>query len=141
MRPSRDAGGTRLRYAKVLVALGELAEAEDEVAARLEEAPEDLTALNLFAKIKHIKGELSEAVACWAQLHARSQHNELTMMRLAVLLELARDPERHAGNYLALGHFPLAHSPTAPLELEEAFRHLLARRPHEAKATCDSLAA
>jgi len=141
MRLSSDAGETRLRHAKLLVALGELGEAEDEVAARLESAPEDLTALNLFAKIKHIKGELSEAVACWAQLHARSQHNELTLMRLAVLLELARDPERHAGNYLALGQFALAHSPTAPLELEEAFRHLLARRPNEAKATCEQLAA
>ncbi|WP_394847858.1 hypothetical protein LZC95_10390 [Pendulispora brunnea] len=141
MRLSPDAGNKRLRHAKLLVALGELGEAEDEVAARLEEAPDDLTALNLFAKIKHIKGELSEAVACWAQLHARSQHNELTLMRLAVLLELARDPERHAGNYLALGQFPMGQSPTAPLELEEAFRHLLARRPLEAKATCDRLAA
>jgi len=133
-------GAVRLQFAKILVALGELSEAEEEIAATLEEAPDNLTALNLFAKIKHIKGELSEAVACWAQLHARSPHNELALMRLAVLLELARDPERHAGNYLALGHLSLGHSPTAPLELEEAFRQLLARRPHDAKATCERLA-
>ncbi|HWL84832.1 MAG TPA: S16 family serine protease [Polyangiaceae bacterium] len=140
LRPEADAGAARFQHAKILVALGDLAEAEDEVAARLEETPEDLTALNLFAKIKHMKGELSEAVACWAQLHARSPHNELALMRLAVLLELARDPERHAGNYLALGRISLGHNPTAPLELEEAFRQLLARRPHEAKATCEQLA-
>lgn len=141
MPTDSGAGEARLRHAKILVALGEIVEAEEEVVAELEQSPGDLTALNLYAKIKHIKGELSQAVACWAQLHARSPHNELTLMRLAVLLELAKDPERHAGSYVALGQFPLAHSPAAPLELEEAFRQLLARRPDEAKSTCERLSA
>lgn len=126
--------------AKVLVALGELDEAERDVADVLDATPDDLTALNLFAKIKHMRGELSQAVACWAQLHARSPHNELAMMRLSSLMHLARDPERHAGDFLALGQL-YAGNPAVPVELGEAFRQLLARRPDEAKATCDRLAA
>ena len=56
----------QLAHAKVLVELGELHLAEIEVAEVLDEHPDDLTALNLFAKIKHIRGELSQAIACLA---------------------------------------------------------------------------
>src|SRR5688572_12698583 len=111
--------------AKVLVAMGDLHEAEPEVAECLEEVPDDLTALNLFAKIKHMKGELSQAVACWAQLHARSPHNELALMCLASILQMAKDPERHAADFLALGQPPLARRPTVQIELADAFRQLL----------------
>jgi tetratricopeptide (TPR) repeat protein len=122
--------------AKVLVALDQLSEAERLITHTLEVEPQDLTALNLFAKIKHMRGELSQAVACWAQLHCRSPHNELALLRLMSLLELARDPERHAGEFLALGGAQLA----GVLELEAAFRQLLARRPDDARATCARLA-
>jgi tetratricopeptide (TPR) repeat protein len=125
----------RTLEAKVLVALGELAQAEQLVSEVLDGAPLDLTALNLFAKIKHMKGELSQAVACWAQLHVRSPHKELVLPRLMSLLELSRDPERHAAE-VAIGHPQLP----AILELEAAFRQLLARRPEEARATCARLA-
>jgi len=110
----------RILEAKALVALDELPEAERLVSRALEEDPDDLTALNLFAKIKHIKGELSQAVACWANLYTRSPHNELALLRLMSLLELARDPERHAGDFVALGQPQL----TGMLELEAAFRQL-----------------
>ncbi|MBX3191621.1 MAG: hypothetical protein KF819_31805 [Labilithrix sp.] len=136
----RASDDERLLDAKVLVALGDLDGAEREVEARLEEVPDDLTALNLVAKVKHMKGELSQAIACWAQLHARSPHNELALMRLASIMQLARDPEKHAGEFLALQHSQLAKSPALSLELVEAFRHLLARRFDEAHATCDRLA-
>jgi tetratricopeptide (TPR) repeat protein len=122
--------------AKVLVALGELSEAERLVARRLEYVAEDLTALNLFAKIKHLNGELSQAVACWARLHTSSPHNERALMRLASLFELAQDPERHAGEFVALAPPHLA----GLIELEAAFRQLIARRPEEARATCSVLA-
>src|SRR5579885_1203299 len=94
---------SRLPYARVLVELGELDEAEREIAEALDDDPGDLTALNLFAKIKHMKGELSQAIACWAQLHARSPHNEITLMCLSALLQIAKDPARGAGEYVALG--------------------------------------
>ncbi|HTL38236.1 MAG TPA: S16 family serine protease [Kofleriaceae bacterium] len=62
----------RLQRGRVLTELGWIAEAEAEVVQLLDEAPDNLDALGLFAKLKHIKGELSQAIACWAQLHARS---------------------------------------------------------------------
>jgi hypothetical protein len=126
-------------YAQLLVELGELHDAEREVAELLDTYPEDLTPLNLLAKIKHVRGELSQAVALWAQIHARSPHNERALMYLGSILQLARDPERGAGEYLALGPGQLVHKPTAHLELEGAFRAFLARRIDEAYAVCDGL--
>src|SRR5437868_1619262 len=71
-----------LLEARVLVELGELDQAELQVAAVLDDRPDDLTALNLFAKIKHIRGELTQAIACWAQIHSRSPHNETAHLQL-----------------------------------------------------------
>src|SRR5688572_11767978 len=93
----------RLLYAKVLVEVGELYDAEAEVVDVLDRRPDDLNAVSLFAKIKHLRGQLSEAVACWAQLHARTPHNEAALLRLGSMLELAKDPERGAGEFLAFG--------------------------------------
>jgi len=61
----------RLEEARVLVELGELTQAEAEVAAILEDSADDLEALRLFSKIKHMRGQLSLALACYAQLQAR----------------------------------------------------------------------
>jgi len=131
----------RLVDAKVLVELGWMIEAELEVAEVLDERPGDLTALSLFAKIKHIRGELSQAIACWAQLHARSPHNETALMHLGSLLHLAQDPERGAGEFLALGQYQLLRKPRGQLELEEAFALFHERKPAEARARCAELAA
>jgi len=130
----------RLQEARVLVALGELRDAEVLLADVLDEAPDDRSALSLFAKIKHMRGELSQAVACWAQLHARSPHSELALMQLGAILHLAQNPERGAEEFLALGQFQLVRKPTAQVELEEAFGLFLARRPDAARARCDQLA-
>src|SRR5579883_1151290 len=130
----------RLAHAKLLVELGDLPEAELLVAEVLDERPDDLTALSLFAKIKHARGELSQAIACWAQIHARSPHNETALMHLGGILHLAQDPERNAGEFIALGQFQLARKPAAHLDLEESFRLFLARRPDEARAHCQKLA-
>ena len=51
----------RLRYARVLPEVGEPCDAEAQLAAVLEERPEDLGALDLLAKIKHQRGKLTEA--------------------------------------------------------------------------------
>jgi tetratricopeptide (TPR) repeat protein len=131
----------RLFHAKVLVELGELHDAEENVAEILEENPDDLNALSLLAKIKHIKGDLSSVVGCWAQIYARSSHNETALMQLKAILHLARDPERGAGEFLALGPFELARKPSAQLALEEAFRLFLSRRPDEARTRCADLSA
>jgi Lon protease (S16) C-terminal proteolytic domain len=127
----------RLARSKVLVELGWIEEAEVEVARVLDETPDSLDALSLFAKIKHIKGELSQAIACWAHIHARSPHNENVMMQLAALLQLARDPERGASELLALGP---SRKPAAQLELERAIALFHDRRPEEARACCTALA-
>jgi hypothetical protein len=130
-----------LRLATVLAEIGETFDAEALAVEVLERRPDDLTALDLFAKIKHMRGELSVAVACWARVHSHSPQNEAALMHLSSMLQLARDPERGAGEFLALGPFQLWRKPAAHLELEEAFRLFLSRRPDEAKAKCERLAA
>src|SRR5437762_2282931 len=124
----------------VLVELGELFDAELRLAEVLDTRPEDLDALDLFAKVKHMKGELSQAVACWAQIHAKGPQRGSALMHLGSMLQLARDPEKGAGEFLALGPFQLWKKPAAHLELEEAFRLFLARRPAEAQQKCERLA-
>lgn len=131
----------RLQRGRVLVELGWIAEAEVEVAQVLDELPDSLDAMSLFAKIKHIKGELSQAIGCWAHIHARSPHNENVRMQLGALLQLARDPERGAGEFLVLGQHQLARKPAAQLELEHALAHFHDRRPGDARAACAALAA
>jgi tetratricopeptide (TPR) repeat protein len=130
----------RLCHATVLVEVGELYDAEIEIAALLEERPEDLSALDLLAKIKHMRGELSAAVACWAQVHARSPSYGEALMRLSSIFQLASDTERGAGEFLVLGPYQLWRKPAAHLELEEVFRLFLSRRPLEAMNKCDELA-
>jgi tetratricopeptide (TPR) repeat protein len=130
----------QMHYAQLLVETGELYDAERELAEVLDVRPDDLTALNLLAKIKHVRGELSQAIALWAQIHARSPHNERALMYLGSILRLARDPERGASEYIALGPGQLVHKPVAHLELEAAFRAFLAHRVDDAYATCDRLA-
>ena len=130
----------RLRYAKVLVELGELNQAELEVAEVLDESPEHLEALSLFAKLKHIRGQLSLAVACTAQIQSKRSGGEHARMHLESMLHLAQDPSRGAGEFLALGQFQLVQKPTAYLALEEAFRQYVNRRPNEACATCRQVA-
>lgn len=131
----------RLAHTTVLVEIGETYDAEVEIAALLEERPDDLTALDLLGKIKHIRGELSAAVACWAQVQTRSPQSGAVHLRLASMLALARDPERGAGEFLAVGRDQLWRKPAAHLELEEVFRLFAARRPDDARAACDRLAA
>lgn len=131
----------RLCYGRVLVELGELDRAAAEVAEILDQEPDELDALSLFAKIKHIRGELSMAVACEAQIQARQPGSGgLTRMHLESILHLAQDPERGAGEFLAVGQFQLVPKPTTYLALEEAFRLYLARRPNDARAVCRKVA-
>ncbi len=130
----------RIRYARVLVEIGELYDAEIEVAHVLEERPEDLTALDLLAKIKHMRGELSAAIACWAQVHAKSPSTLTAHVRLNSMMQLAQESERGPGQFLVLGPFQLWRKPAAHLELEEVFRLFLARRPDEARERCEQFA-
>ncbi len=129
----------QLELAIVLLELGEISSAERQTLEALERDPEDVTALGVLGKVKHMRGELSQAVACWAQIHARSQDHSTALLYLQSLLHLAKDPERGAGEFLALG-LQLVRKPAAQLALEEAFRLFLARRPEEARARCEALA-
>ncbi|MGE5177224.1 MAG: S16 family serine protease [Hyphomicrobiales bacterium] len=132
----------RLRYAAVLVELRDLQRAELEVAAILEETPELIEALSLFTKIKHMRGQLSLAVACSAQLQSqKTGGGEQARMHLESMLHMAQDPVHGAGEFLAMGRFQLVKKPTAYLELEEAFRQFVSRRPTEAGAICRRVAA
>lgn len=128
----------RLRHARVLVELGELADAERQTTAVLDEHPDHLTALSLLAKIAHIRGELSRAVACWAQLHARSAHHEWALTYIRSVMQSA--PAQNIGDFLPLGPSQLARKPAAHRELEHVFRLFFGGRPDEARAHCDQLA-
>src|SRR5262245_5842868 len=130
----------RLAHARVLVEIGELYDAEGPLASVLEERPDDLQALDLLARIKHMRGELTAAIALWAQVQERSPRSQTGLLRLSSLLQLARDTERGGGEFLALGHFQLWRKPAAHLELEDAFRTFLARRPDEARERCEQVA-
>lgn len=141
MSEPQAVSGDLLEYARVLAEVGELYDAEEQIAAVLVERHDDVVALDLLAKLKHMRGELSLAIACWAQVYARSPQSEMALMQLASMLNLARDPERGAGEFLALGRDQLWRKPTAHLELEEVFRQFVARRPADAEASCDGLAA
>ena len=131
----------RIRYAEVLVEIGDLTLAEMEVAQVLDESPEHPDAMSLFGKLKHMRGQLSLAVACTAQL--QSKHlgpGERARMHLESMLHLAQDPTQGAGEFLAMGQFQLVQKPTAYLALEEAFRQYVARRPNEAGTICRTVA-
>jgi len=130
----------RLQLASVLVHIGELGAGEARLLQLLAEQPQDREALSLLAKIKHIRGELSAAFACWAQVHTLAAEGQGAHMRLASMLRLAQDPERGAGEFLALGQNQLWRKPAALLELEGAFRLFVALRPDEARAACSRLA-
>src|SRR5262245_46717052 len=121
-----------LRYATVLTEIGELYDAELAVAETLEREPESVSALDLLAKIKHMRGELSAAIGCWAQVHTRMHPGEAALMRLSSMLQLARE-EKLGTNFVVVGPFQLWRKPAAHLELEEVFRLFLARRPEEAQ--------
>ncbi|HXO19152.1 MAG TPA: hypothetical protein VOA87_04420, partial [Thermoanaerobaculia bacterium] len=131
----------RLLLATVLVEIGEIGAAEAQVVRRLADEPQDRNGLSLLAKIKHIRGELSAAIACWAQISTLALEGEGARMRLASMLQLAQDPERGAGEFLALGQNQLWRKPAALLELESAFRLFVSLRPDDARAACARLAA
>jgi tetratricopeptide (TPR) repeat protein len=132
-----EASDTRdaLAHAQVLVEIGELAEAELALAAAIEAAPDDLAALSLLAKVKHIRGELTRAVACWAEIHRRSLGGEPALRHLGSMLHMAQDPRQAGREFVALGS-QLVRKPAAYRELEDAFRLLLENRPKEALAHC-----
>ncbi len=131
---------SRLDEARVLVELGELYDAEARLVEHLDEQPDDLDALSLYAKIKHMRGELSQAIGCWAKVHARASARVAAQTQLRAIFHLATDPEAGAGEFVALGQMQLARKPAVQLELEQAFSQFLRRRPEEARQTCDRLA-
>ncbi|HEV8578911.1 MAG TPA: S16 family serine protease [Thermoanaerobaculia bacterium] len=125
--------------ANLLVEIGELDDAENEATRLLQQRQDDSETLSLLAKIKHIRGELSEAFALWAQERAVNPEGG-AQMRLESLLQLVKDPERGTGEFLAVGQFHLWRKPAELLKLEEVFRLFVARRPGEARDACDALA-
>jgi len=128
-----------LGFANLLVEIGELDDAEAETMGFLQQRPDDPEALSLLAKIKHIRGELSVAFACWANSRAVSPDGG-AQMRLDSLLQLAKDPVRGTGEFLAVGQSQLWRKPASFLKLEEVFRLFVAHRPDEARQACDLLA-
>jgi hypothetical protein len=127
----------RLLLARVLVELGELAEAERELRAG---EGQDLDLLSLLAKIKHMRGELSQAIPIWAQIRAQSTHGERALTALGAILHLAADPHRGASDFVPTGPGAIAKKTPLHRALEKPFREFLAHRPDEARATCEELA-
>src|SRR5688572_9455672 len=129
-----------IETAKVLVEIGELDEAEIEVVRVLTEHPDVYDARGLLARIKHMKGELTQAFTCWAQVRAQRPESGRAQMRLNSMLQMAQDPERSAGEFLALGRTHLWKKPVQMLELERVFQLFARRLPEEARVACELLA-
>jgi len=129
-----------LATAKVLVEIGELDEAEAEVVRILAESNDEHDARGLLGRIKHMKGELTQAFTCWAQVRAQRPESGGAQMRLNTMMQLAQDPERGAGEFLALGRTHLWRKPVQMLELEHVFQLFVRRQPEEARAACELLA-
>src|SRR5262245_26945299 len=110
----------QLGLAKLLVEIGELVDAESEITRWLQQRPDDAESLSLLAKIKHMRGELSEAFALWARERAMNPEGG-AQMRLESLLQLVKDPERGTGEFLAVGQSHLWRKPAELLKLEEVF--------------------
>lgn len=130
-----------LEVARVLLEIGFVFDAEQEVERVLQLSPDSLDALGLFAKIKHVRGQLSQAITCWTQLYARSPTIGTVLLQLRAILNLAMDPERSAVELLAVGRHPDNVPATTIMELEEAFSALVQRRTREARARCEAIAA
>ena len=124
----------------MLLAIGELGEAERVVAQVLEEEPSDETALSLCATVKHRSGELTLAIAIWAELALSRGGASTGRSQIQALLGLARAPERNAGEFMAAGRFHLVRKPALYLELEPAFKLYVARRPLEARRYVEAVA-
>jgi hypothetical protein len=60
-------------------------------------------------------------------------------MHLESMLHMAQDPERGAGEFVAVGQ-RLVQKPASYLALEEAFQLYVARRPNEARGVCRRVA-
>lgn len=129
-----------LDRAAVLVEIGWLHDAELEISEILDRDPDNRRALGLFAKLKHMRGELSQAIGCWAHLYVASGTDRAAHTRLAALLHLADDPERGAAE-LWLGQHPHGNAPAGQLALEEAFRLFRAGKLDDARARCVAVAA
>ena len=106
----------------------------------LTEHPDVYDARGLLARIKHMKGELTQAFTCWAQVRAQRPESGGAQMRLNTMLQLAQDPERGAGEFLALGRTHLWKKPVQMLELERVFQLFARRLPEEARGACELLA-
>ena len=139
-RPVDASDDDRLAYAEVLVEIGDLDDAEREVTRALEERPENLPGVDLLAKIKHMRGEISEAIACWGHVHEKAPREQAALQRLSSVLQLAREAGHGPGAFVALGPFQLWKKPAVQLELESAFRLFLEQKPDEARARCEELA-
>lgn len=130
----------RLAFATLLVEIGELYDAEAEITEVLSQRPDDVAAIDLIAKIKHVRGELSEAIAYWGQVHTRCPAKETAQVRLNSLLQTATESARDGfGEFLSLGPNHFWRKPAVYLELEEVFRLFVARQPDEARSRCDRL--
>ena len=137
-RPGSVAG--RLDLARVLVEIGELDDAETRVIQIVDSHPDDIEARSLFGKIKHMKGELTQAFACWARDYSQQPETGVAQVHLNSMLQLAEDPERGAGEFLAVGRRHLWRKPSQMLELERAFQLFARREPDEARVVCELLA-
>ena len=87
----------------------------------------------LFAASFFVEAVNRGALALSAQVHERSPRSQAGLIRLASVLQLARDTTRGGGEFLALGHFQLWKKPAAHLELEEVFRIFLTRTRRQGK--------
>lgn len=131
----------RLLIARVLLESGQPAQAEQLAREVLTTEPNNLSALNLLAKICHIQGRLSETIALWARLHLLAPNREGALAQLGLLHRLAHDSEHALRQWIPLGEGSYARKHQAQLDFEAIISRFRRHDFQGALAGCEQLAA
>lgn len=119
----------RLLVAMTLLELGDLPEAEQELAGLDGAAADDLR-----ARLAHVRGDLTRLVELWARRGGVEPVASLALRRLGAIQHLAHDPSGSSHDLLRLAQRERAATPAAYVELGMAMRLLATGSPVEARA-------
>jgi tetratricopeptide (TPR) repeat protein len=130
----------RLTVARALLESGQGEEAEALVREALASEPNSFSALNLLAKLCHIKGRLTETIHLWHRLHFLSPTREGALAQLGLLHRLAQDEELLRQHFVPVGQDAYARKHPVQMELERAFARFRERDFRGALAACEAIA-
>lgn len=130
-----------LVIARVLLDARKPAEAMVHVSHALALEPDNLSALNLLAKLCHVQGRLTDTLRLWQRIRTLAPGREGALEQLGFLHRLATDEELSRLRLIPVGQDAYAQRHSAEVELEAAFFRFRARDFKGALGTCERVAA